>query len=417
MNDTKLIFSLDIGSSKIVAMVGAVNSENVTIQGISSYYFSSNSKSNDFLSMSSGTICNLEFISSKIYDVINEARINADCSLGSVICNISGVNVKNIYSSSGLKLQNNLITSSIINDLISKSKQILLPKDNEIIDFEVQEYLINKEHYTINPSQIIANQIDCNVNYFVAESLQIANIKKAINLSGFDTIKLMPSGILSGMAVLNNEEKELGCALLDIGSSTTDVVVYENGFIRGITTLPFGGEVITRDIATVLKISRNLAEDIKLTYGACTYINSQNKNGNGISITDHRGNKSTISHKILVDVISYRIEEIFSLVNNYLQKNDFDTIINSGIVITGGTSLMPGILGFASQCFSSMPVRLGIPKYQGEFEEFTTNGRFATSIGALYFTKEYLLENDFAISTFKKPFSIKSLFERFRSWL
>ncbi len=386
----RMLFSLDIGSSKIVSLVGSVG-DGVEVQGIGNYYFTSSGKANDFLSVSNGVICDLESVGVRVTQVLNEAKINADCSVGSVLANISSSNVRSIYSNSNIELNQQSVSVDIIQQLLNSARQTKIPNQYEVLDYEVQEYLINKEHYTINPVNLTAETIESNLNMFVASSGQISNLKKVVRYSGFGLTKIVPSGILSGMAVLNHEEKQLGCCLIDIGAGTTDVVVYENGFIRYLTSIPIGGEDITRDIANVLKISRNLAEDVKINYGGASYTTSNHKFGEGITITDHRGLNNSISRKLLIDVITERIKDIFEVIKSGLSSKNIYDIINSGIIITGGCSLIPNIEDLAKHYFG-LPVRIGIPHYSGEFADLVANPKYATSLGALYFANEYMLD-------------------------
>ena len=387
-----MIYSLDIGSSKIVSLAGSIG-DKVEIHGIGNYYYTNNSKSNDFLSVSNGVVCNLEGVAVKATQSLNEARINADCSIGGAVVNIAGSHVCNRYSQLRLELKNQSVTPDIMQQLMTNARQMSLPPQYEVLDYEVQEYLLDDENYAINPLHLSANVIESNVNTFLGNSVQISNMKKIMRHSGYGLAKLVPSGILSGMAVLNHEEKELGCCLIDLGAGTTDIVVYENGFIRYLCSIPVGGENITRDIAQVLKISRNLAEDIKLNYGGTSYASnnsSQQKFSEGILLTDHRGVNTSISRKFLIDVIRDRLKDIFDVTKSTLNKQKIYDIINSGIVITGGSSLMPNLEDFAKQYFD-MPVRIGIPNYSGDFADLITNPKYATSLGALYFAQEYMM--------------------------
>jgi cell division protein FtsA len=386
----QMIFSLDIGSSKIISLAGTVGSA-VEVHGISSYYFTNNSNTNDFLTVTKGVICDLESTGARVNQVLNEARINADCGIGGVIVNISGSHVCNLYSGNKLDIDGQSITSDMISQLVSNGRQVEVPTNYEVLDYEVQEYLLDKEHYTINPIHLTANTVESHLNLFLANGASVSNIKKVMRYSGFSLAKLIPSGILSGMAVLNREEKELGCCLIDIGAGTTDLVVYENGFIRYLCSIPVGGENITRDIASVLKISRNLAEDIKLNYGSCSYTSSHNKIGEGVTMTDHRGINTTISRKLLIDVIAERLKDIFEVVKTSLSKQKIYDIINSGIVITGGTALLPNIEEFARGYFG-VPVKIGVPHYTGNFADLLTTPKYSTSLGALYFVNEYMLD-------------------------
>ena len=390
---TKLIFGLDVGSSKIVSLVGSLG-EKVEILGFSTYHFVNGKRNNDFSMLSAGLICEIERAGEKIAQTLHEAQISADCSNGAIIVNIAGNHLRNVYSHSRQIIEGHQINEDTIRYMINEARQVAIPSKYEVIDYEIQEYLIDEERYTVNPLNLSCQSINANVNLFVAGKMPLSNLKKAISYSGYDIARIVPSGVLSGMAVLNSEEKELGCCLLDIGAGTTDIIVYENGFIRYMASIPLGGEDITRDIASVLKISRNVAEDLKLNYGLC-YITGHNKSlGETINIIDHRGENVVISRKLLNEVISERVKDIFNIVKTQLNNNNLYDIINSGIVLTGGVAQLGTIQEFAGQYFN-LPVRIGIPNYDGDFADVICNPKYAASAGALFLANSLLLDDKF----------------------
>lgn len=404
----KLIFGLDVGSSKIVSLVGSLG-EKIQILGLSNYHFVNNSRHNDFTMLSNGLICEVERIGYKITQVLHEAQINADCSAGSVITNVSGNHVRNIYSHSSQEINGHPVNEDILRYMINEACQISIPKAFEILDYEVQEYLIDEDRYAVNPLALNCNSINTNVNVFIAGATPLANLKKSISYSNYAINKIVPSAILSAMAVLNREEKELGCCLIDIGAGTTDIVVYENGFIRFVGSIPLGGEDITRDIASIMRLSRNLAEDLKVTYGSCGN-SSRAKHGDAIAIADHRGENRQIAYKLLNDVISARLKDIFDVIKTQLNKQDLYGIINSGIVITGGGALLTNLKDFAGQYFN-LPVKIGVPEYEGDFAEIICNPRYATSVGAIYFANNLLIDKNFG-SEFNSVFNFGQLIKR-----
>lgn len=388
----RLIFGLDVGSSKIVSLVGELN-EQMNIVGLSSYHFSSSGRNNEFTIISSGTICEIERAGNKIMQCVHEAQVSADCSVGSLITNLSGSHVRNVYSQSHNDMGGLPISEDVIKYMVNQAKQLVMPNEYELIDYEIQEYLIDEENYTKNPLELTCNTVTANLNLFVSSKSSLQNLKKAIRYSGYDIAKVVPSAVLSAMAVLNDDEKDLGCCLLDIGAGTTDVIVYENGFVRFLMSFPVGGEDITRDIASVLKISRNLAEDLKLTYGHCGSIGSKQQT-DGISIIDHRGENVSVSQRLLNDVISERVKEILTVVKTQLNNNNLYDIINSGVVITGGVAQLSGIKDFTNKIFD-VPVRIGIPRYDGDFADIVCNPRYSTAIGSLFFARELFLNDNF----------------------
>ncbi len=386
----KLIFSLDVGNSKVVSLVGSIGKDKVDIVGISRYHFVNNNKDNDFTMMSNGLICDMERCGIHISQVLHEAQISADCSMGSVITNIAGNHVRSLYSSSSQEVNNTPINEEVIRLMVDECRKKELPRGYELIDYEVQEYTIDNDVMAINPLDLNCSSLSANVNLFVCGKTPLLNLKKSINNSGFDLLKVVPTPILSGLAVLNKEEKELGCCLLDIGAGTTNIVVYEKGFVRYLMSIPIGGEDITRDIASVLKISRNLAEDLKLTHGHCG-INLDKNKSEGINIVDHRGISVLIQRKLLNEIISERVKDILSIIKNQLVSSDLYDIIDSGMVITGGGALFSNIKNFAENYFDVL-VRIGSPNYSGELSDILCDPRFSTAVGALYFANDYLLD-------------------------
>jgi len=388
----KLIFGLDIGSSKIISLVGTLGNR-VNIIGLSSYHFVNNPRNNDLTMISNGLICEVERAGTRIAQTLHEAQISADCSAGSVIVNLAGNHVRNIYSHSHQEMGSHPVTEEIIRYMVNEAKQVVIPSNYEIIDYEIQEYLIDDDRYTINPLDLSCSTINANLNLFIAGKTPLSNLRKAISHSSYDIAKIVPSGILSAMAVLNREEKELGCCLIDIGAGTTDIVVYENGFIRYLNSIPLGGEDVTRDIASVMRVSRNLAEDLKLTHGSCGNLVHKNSN-EMINIIDHRGENVNLSKKLLNDVIHERVKDILGVVKTQLNNSNLYDIINSGIVITGGTALISGMKEFSSSFFD-VPVYIGIPNYEGDFADIVCSPKYASAVGALYFANDLLSDRHF----------------------
>lgn len=392
MSTMKLIFGLDVGSSKVVSLVGALG-DKVNISSFSSYHFSNANRKNELEFVHNGLICDIERTGSRITQCIHEAQYNADCSAGSLIVNASGMYVKNVYSQIRQDLNSHVVSEEIIRNMVMEARRMPIPNNYEVLDYEIQEYQIDDEHYAKNPLELMCENITANVNLFVGAKAPLSNLRRAIRYSNYEIAKIVPAGILSAMAVLNLEEKDSGCCLLDIGAGTTDLVVYENGFVRLLLSIPLGGEDITRDIVSVLRVSRNLAEDLKLTYGACRH-NTVKQPNDTISFIDHRGENVSISHKLLNDVISERVKDILTVVKTQLKNNDLYDIINSGIVITGGTALLNGIQDFTYKFFE-MPVRIGVPRYSGDFSDIVCNPKYATVVGSLYFAQELFLGSSF----------------------
>ncbi len=422
---SKMIFSLDIGCSKIVACVASIIDEfddsnlnrnrSIQIQAINSYYFNNYKKNNEFLFINNGIICNLEQITHIILNLLKEIKIEADCSAGSVLVNISGSKVCNLYSTAKLDINNAEVTAEIIAKLIDTAKNKPISSQYELLDYEVQEYLLDNQNYAVNPIYLNTNNIQSNLNLFVCDKNNLNNIKKIFNNSSFALTKVMPSSIFAAMATINAEEKELGSCVIDIGAGTSNIVVYENGFIRHIASIPLGGEDMTRDISSILKISRNLAEDLKLNYGSCSYISdtkNHNKLTDNITIVNHRGISQSISRKLIVDIILDRLKDIIDVFKTDLNQKQLYDIISSGIIITGGVAKLDGIDTFISD-YLKIPVRVGIPNYKGNFADLVSAPSYSVSVGALYFALEYMLDEIPDNQNKYLSFSINKIFSHF----
>ena len=410
-----MVFSLDIGNSKITCLIGTIG-QTIEVTGLSTYYYVNTTKSNDFLMIKNGEICNLKAISQKVQQTLNEARINADCSYGGVIINISGQTLFNKYISSDSFTKNGIVTEEIIKKINSFSRNIINTDKYSIIDYEVQEYLLDDNKYVTNPLDLSAQKISSNLNLFFADKHQIKNIENMMKMTNYNLSKTVPSSILSSMSVLNYDEKDLGCCLLDIGAGNTDIVIYENGFIRFLGSIPLAGADITEEISNNLKVSRNIAEELKLKCFSIEKNLTNNlfvyKNDEYIEYVDQRDIKNKISKQDLANIIKKKLEYIFDVIKfNLINKSKYD-IIKSGFIITGGTANYPEIEKIAINVFGTS-VRIGIPKYNGELSDIISSPRFSTSIGSLYFVKEYLLDNTYSEEYNKNFFTkLKELFKK-----
>ncbi|MEN9947031.1 MAG: cell division protein FtsA [Pseudomonadota bacterium] len=382
----KLIFSLDVGSSKIVSLVGSLGKQ-IEILGISSHV---NSRlENDFV-VTNGNICNIDVVSKRIGQTLREAQYRAECSIGSVISNIAGKYVTNVYSNNRQEVNYHVITPDIIAHMIREAQKVQLPNYVEITDYEVQEYLIDDERYTVNPLNLECSNITANLNFFVAGKSTLANLRKAIESNHYSIAKIVPSGILSGLSILSQDEKNSGCCVIDIGAGVTDVVVYQNGFIRYVVSLPVGSEDITMDIANVLKISRNIAEDLKLTYGSLLASKSSVSN---IKYINQRGVEIKTQISLLQGIVNARVNEIMYYIKNILQNNGLYDKINSGIVLTGGGALLHGIEKLSRDVFE-LPVHIGKPNYAGQFADAVNDPRYSCAVGGLYLANDLIQKSN-----------------------
>ena len=393
----KLIFGLDIGGSKIVAIVANIG-QNFSVTGISSYYFLANEHDNDQV-VTSGVVSNIHKVSEYAMNCLHEAKEMADCSYGAVVMNVSSVNVRNLYSIQNYEMNGETFGYDMISKIINEVKDKELPNGFEILDYEVQEYLINNDFYAKNPVDLSCDNVVSHVNLFVAKSINLKNLKKILEKNlNYTVAKIVPSAILSAAGVLTYEEKISGCCMIDIGASTSDVVVYENGYLRELFVIPFGGNSIINELRNALKLSRDVAEEILLNFSHCGSI-ATNVSGNAkIKTLNHRSEYVEIPVKKIHDIIVNKLQNIFGLTREKLINDGLYDIIEAGFIITGGISLLPGINKKAEKYFEA-PVRTGIPIFEGEFADILANPKYATVVGIIKFSQELFVNDDSALDS------------------
>lgn len=378
--ENNLVYSLDIGSSKTTALVGKVGASGVEIVGIGNSIYAETGSEEWVVN---GVILNFNAVAGKIKNALNCAQVNADCTAGDVVVNISGDHVRSIYTCASLDLSGDEVTQEVIDALHGKAMaQLTIPDNYTILSSETQEYVINNLSQTRSPLYLNCDSISCSYNLVVANKNHLSNICRTI-VNPYNVGKVIPSAILSALAVLSAEEKEIGVCLIDIGASLTDIVVYQGGLVRYAKSFPFGGKDITFTISDNCKIPRNSAEDIKITHGGCTYSERMHSS-ESISVLDYRGHKKNISRKFLIKSIITPLKELFSFIQKDLQEYGVYDIIPAGFVLTGGTAELHEIKILAEQLLMRQ-VNIGIPRYTGEFEDLVRNPKYATSVGGLMF--------------------------------
>ncbi len=380
----KLIFGVDIGGSKVVAIVATVGEE-ILVTGMSTCYYAANEHDNNQM-VSAGVVVDINKVSEHVLHCLHEAKEMADCSYGSVVMNVSGSHVRNVYSIQEYNLNGESFNYDFMNKIIDDAKYQEIPNGFEILDYEVQEYLVNNDFYAKNPVDLACDEVVSHINLFVAKSINLKNLKKLLEKkSHCNVAKIVPSAILSASAVLTYEEKKSGTCVIDIGASTTDVVVYENGYVRELFVLPIGGSAIINDVRTSMKVSREVAEELVYNFGKCGVSLSSTEK---VKTLNHKGDYIELSLKRLNDVISHRVRDILLILKEQLVKDGVYDIIESGFVLTGGVALLNGIDKFTAEQFDAQ-ARIGTPIYDGEFEEILQSPRYATAVGLVKLSQEF----------------------------
>jgi len=400
--DDNLIIGLDIGTTKICAVVGELSSEGVDIVGIGTH---------PSVGLRKGVVVNIESTVNSIKKAVEEAELMAGCEIRSVYAGIAGGHIKAFNSHGVIAVKTREVTKSDIERVIDAAKAIAIPLDREVIHVLPQEFIVDDQDGIQDPLGISGVRLEVKVHIITGAVTSAQNIIRCANKSGLDVSDIVLESIASSETVLTSEEKELGVALVDFGGGTTDLAIFSNNCIKHTAVLALGGNNLTNDIAIGLRTPHQAAERIKKIHGCC--LTSMINKDETIEVPSVGGRKPRIlSRQILGEILEPRVEEIFSLVNREIIKSGFGDTLASGVVITGGASLLEGIPELAEQIFN-LPSRRGYPQGFGGIMDVVNSPMYATAVGlVLYGTK----------SVPKKKFRIRDqnifyrVMERMRKW-
>lgn len=367
-----LIVALDIGTSKVVVLVAeALPGGNYDIIGIGEH----NSKG-----LRKGVVFNIEETVKSIQKALEEAELMAGCKIVNVNTGIAGSHIRS-FNSAGAVPINKEVTSADIRRVIDVAKAVKIPDDQELIHTVPQEFTVDKQTGIKEPIGLSGVRLEVVVHIVTGAVSAVQNIVKCIRRCGLEVSDLMLQPMASADAVLTPDEKELGVVLIDIGGGTTDIAVFRDGAVRYTAVLPVAGDQITNDIAVVLRTPTDNAEDIKCRFGVAkeTLVDMEET----IEVTG-LGDRTprTLKKHLLAQVIEPRVEELFKIAKEALRKSGYDELLSSGIVITGGSSLLPGLTDLAEEIFLK-PARIGMPNYDGRLSDIVNTPRYATAHGLL----------------------------------
>lgn len=378
-----LIVGLDIGTTKICAIIGSVTQNELEIVGIGT----SPSKG-----IRKGAVINIESTVAAIRKAIQEAELMAGCEINSAFAGIAGAHITGMNSQGVIAIKNREVTEDDIHRVIDAARAIAIPMDREVIHVLPQEYIIDDQDGIKEPLGMSGVRLEARVHVVTGAVASAQNIIKSCNRADINVADIVLEPLASAEAVLLPEEKELGVAIVDIGGGTTDVAIFVDGAIKHTTVLALGGNHLTNDIAVGLRTPMAEAERIKQAYGCC-FTEMVGKNET-IEVPSVGGREPRVlSRQLLAEILEPRVEEIFSLVNREIIKSGYEDMIASGIVLTGGTSILPGMPELAEQIFS-MPVRRGVPQGVGGLLDVVNSPIYATGVGlVIYGSKHQALEN------------------------
>ena len=398
-----MIIGLDIGTSKVVAIVGEVNSGgNIEIIGLGTH------PSNG---LKKGVVVNIESTVQSIRHAVEEAELMAGCEINSVYAGIAGSHIRSLNSHGIVAIREREVTSGDLDRVIDAARAVAIPADQRVLHILPQEFIIDDQEGIREPIGMSGVRLEAKVHLVTGAVGAAQNIIKCIRRCGLEVDDIILEQLASSYAVLTEDEKELGVCLVDIGGGTTDIAIFTDGSIRHTAVIPIAGDQVTNDIAVALRTPTQHAEEIKLKY-ACALM--QLAGGDETIEVPSIGERPArrLSRQTLAEVVEPRYEELLTLVQAELRRSGFEDVVAGGVVLTGGSSKMEGLIDLAEEVFH-MPVRLGVPQYVTGLVDVVRNPIYATGVGLLLFGYE---NRSRRIPELPAGGGLKAVWERMRSW-
>lgn len=372
-SEKNIITGLDIGTSKIVALIGEVSLDGtIEIIGIGRH---------PSRGLKRGVVVDIEATVNSIQRAVQEAELMAGCEVHTVYTGIAGSHIRSLNSHGIVAIRDQEVSPADVERVIDAAKAVAIPADQKILHILPQEYIIDHHGSIREPVGMAGVRLEARVHIVTGAMSAAQNIVKCVRRCGLEVNDIILEQLASSHAVLTEDEKELGVCLVDIGGGTTDVVVFSEGAIQFTAVIPIAGDQVTNDIAMALRTPAKAAESIKLNHGcALPEMANVNQMIDVLGINERPGRK--ISARALSDVVSARYEELFTLVRNELRQSGFEDLVVAGVVLTGGASNVRGAIELAELCFE-MPVRHGCAHGVSGLSEATASSSLATGVGLL----------------------------------
>ncbi len=374
-HDNRIIVGLDIGTSKVVAIVGEFSPEGeLEIIGIGSHKSSGLKK---------GVVVNIESTVQSIQRAIEEAELMAGCHIETVYVGIAGSHISSLNSHGIVAIKDREVLDQDLERVIDAAQAVAIPADQKILHILPQEYLIDDQEGVKEPLGMSGVRLEAKVHLVTCAVNAAQNIEKCIRRCGLEVEDVILEQLASSYSVLTEDEKELGVCLVDIGGGTTDIAVFSEGAIRHTGVIPIAGDQVTNDIAMALRTPTPHAEEIKIKYAcALAKLTGDDESIKVPSVGDRQ--PRDLSRQALAEVVEPRYDELFTLVQAELRRSGFEDLIAAGIVLTGGTSKMEGVVELAEEIFH-MPVRLGVPQGVRGLKDIVNNPIYSTGVGLLLY--------------------------------
>ncbi|MCB1850661.1 MAG: cell division protein FtsA [Gammaproteobacteria bacterium] len=401
--EKNLIVGLDIGTSKVVAIVGEVKPDGeIEIIGIGSH---------PSRGLKKGVVVNIESTVQSIQRAVEEAELMAACEIHSVHAGIAGSHIRSLNSHGIVAIKDREVTHGDVERVIDAARAVAIPADQKILHILPQEFIIDDQEGIKEPVGMSGVRLEARVHMITGSVSAAQNIVKCVRRCGLDVDDLILEQLSSSYAVLSDDEKELGVCLVDIGGGTTDISVFTEGSIRHTAVIPIAGDQVTNDIAVAMRTPTQHAEEIKIKYAcALTQLAASDETIEVPSIGDRPARR--LSRQTLAEVVEPRYEELLVLVQAELRRSGFEDLIAGGVVLTGGSSKMEGLIELAEEIFH-MPVRLGVPRYVTGLVDVVRNPIYATGVGLLLFGHHNRMSRMREVPV---RGGFRSVWERMKSW-
>ena len=372
---SNMIVGLDIGTAKVVAIVGEISADGVlSIVGIGRHRSRGLKK---------GTVVNIESTVQSIQRAIEEAELMAGCRIHSVYAGIAGSHIRSMNSHGIVAIRDREVFAADIERVIDAAQAVAIPADQKILHILPQEFIIDSQEGVKEPLGMSGVRLEAKVHLVTCATNAYQNIDKCFKRCGLETDEIILEQLASSYSVLTEDEKELGVCMIDIGGGTTDIAIFTEGAIRHTGVIPIAGDQVTNDIAMALRTPTEFAEELKIKYAcALSQLASPDEMIKVPSVGDRAPRE--LSRQALADVVEPRYDELFHLIQAEIRQSGYADMLAAGLVFTGGTSKMEGVVELAEEIFH-LPVRIGMPSEVRGLADIVRNPIYATGVGLLLY--------------------------------
>lgn len=398
-----LVVGLDIGTSKIIAIVGEVSPESeIEIVGIGSH---------PARGMKKGMVVNIESTVQSIQRAVEEAELMAGCQINSVYAGIAGSHIRSLNSHGIVAIRDKEVASGDVDRVIDAAQAVAIPADQKVLHILPQEFIVDSQDGIKEPIGMSGVRLESRVHMVTGAVSAAQNIIKCVRRCGLEVDDIILEQLASSQSVLIDDERELGVCLVDIGGGTTDIAIFTEGAIRHTAVIPIAGDQVTNDIAVALRTPTQHAEEIKIRYAcALAQLASPDETIEVPSVGERPPRR--LARQTLAEVVEPRYEELLTLVRAEIRRSGYEDLIAAGVVVTGGSAKMEGLVQLAEEIFQ-MPVRLGMPHSVTGLVDVVRNPIYATGVGLLMFGSQATREHRVEV---KEVLGIRQVWHRMRGW-